>query len=46
MHAWDYVLAIGFFFVLAFTVVIDILLIRELIQKRRNKQDPPRSSGG
>ncbi len=41
MGAWDYILIIGSIFVLIFTLVCDVLLIREWIKKRRDKQEPP-----
>lgn len=41
MDTLDYVLFIGSIFVFIFTVVMDILLVREWIQKRRTKQKPP-----
>jgi len=42
MDCWDYVLIIGSVFVLIFTIVMDILLVREWIRKRRDKQEPPK----
>jgi hypothetical protein len=40
MGTWDYVLAIGAVFVFIFTIVMDVLLVREWIKKRRDKQEP------
>ena len=44
MDTLDYVLAIGGVLVFIFTIVMDVLLVREWIQKRRDKQKPPESS--
>ncbi len=44
MDSWDYVLIIGGVLVLIFTIVMDVLLIREWIKKRREKQEPPEHS--
>ena len=44
MGTWDYVLVIGTIFVFVFTIVMDVLLMREWIQKRREKQRPPERS--
>jgi hypothetical protein len=41
MDTWDYVLTVGSVFVLIFTVVMDVLLVREWIKKRRDKPEPP-----
>jgi hypothetical protein len=41
MDAWDYILLIGAILVFAFTIVMDVLLIREWMKKRRDKQEPP-----
>jgi hypothetical protein len=43
MDTLDYVLAIGGVLVFIFTIVMDVLLVREWIQKRRDKQKPPES---
>ena len=40
MDILDYILIIGGVFVLIFTIVMDVLLVREWMQKRRDKQDP------
>jgi hypothetical protein len=40
MDILDYILIIGGVFVLIFTIVMDVLLVREWISKRRDKQDP------
>ena len=40
MDNLDYVLAVGGVLVFIFTIVMDVLLVREWIQKRRDKQDP------
>jgi len=37
MDTWDYVLTVGSVFVLIFTIVMDVLLVREWIKKRRDK---------
>jgi hypothetical protein len=44
MDILDYILIIGGVFVLVFTIVMDILLVREWIRKRRDKQKPPEPS--
>jgi hypothetical protein len=44
MDILDYILIIGGVFVLAFTIVMDVLLVREWISKRRDKQEPPEPS--
>jgi hypothetical protein len=44
MDILDYILIIGSVFVLVFTIVMDVLLVREWIRKRRDKQDPPEPS--
>jgi hypothetical protein len=44
MDILDYILIIGGVFVLVFTIVMDILLVREWIRKRRDKQEPPEPS--
>jgi hypothetical protein len=44
MDTLDYVLAIGGILVFIFTIVMDVLLVREWIQKRRDKQKPPENS--
>jgi hypothetical protein len=40
MNTWDYVLAIGAVLVFIFTIVMDVLLVREWIKKRRDEQEP------
>ena len=45
MDTWDYVLAIGAVIVFIFTIVMDVLLAREWIKKRRDKQEPHEPSG-
>ena len=40
MDNLDYILAVGGVLVFIFTIVMDVLLVREWIQKRRDKQDP------
>jgi len=44
MDVLDYILIIGSVFVLIFTIVTDVLLVREWISKRRDKQEPPEPS--
>ncbi|MDM7999504.1 MAG: hypothetical protein QUS33_05750 [Dehalococcoidia bacterium] len=44
MDTLDYVLFIGGIFVFIFTIVMDVLLVREWIQKRKAKEKPPGSS--
>jgi len=44
MDTWDYVLTVGSVFVLIFTIVMDVLLVREWIKKRRGKLEPPNPS--
>jgi len=44
MDTWDYVLTVGSVFVLIFTIVMDVLLVREWIKKRRDKLEPPNPS--
>jgi len=44
MDTWDYILIIGSVFVLIFTIVMDVLLVREWMRKRRDKQEPPEPS--
>lgn len=44
MDTWDYVLITGSVFVLIFTIVMDVLLVREWIRKRRDKQEPTEPS--
>ena len=44
MDTLDYVLLIGGILVFIFTIVMDVLLVREWIQKRRGKQKPPDST--
>jgi hypothetical protein len=44
MDILDYILIIGSVFVLVFTIVMDVLLVREWISKRRDKQEPPEPS--
>ena len=44
MDTLDYVLLIGGILVFIFTIAMDVLLVREWIQKRRDKQKPPHSS--
>jgi hypothetical protein len=44
MDTWDYILAIGAVFVFIFTIVMDVLLVREWIKKRRDKQEPHKPS--
>jgi hypothetical protein len=45
MDTWDYILAIGAVFVFIFTIVMDVLLVREWIKKRRDKQEPHEPPG-
>jgi len=45
MDTWDYILIIGSIFVLIFTIVMDVLLVREWMRKRRDRQEPPEPSG-
>jgi hypothetical protein len=42
MDSWDYILTVGSIFVLIFTIVMDVLLVREWMRKRREKQEPPK----
>lgn len=45
MGVWDYVFIIGSIFVFVFVAVMDVLLLREWLQKRRDRQKnagPPR----
>jgi hypothetical protein len=44
MDILDYILIIGGVFVLVFTIVMDVLLVREWMRKRRDKQEPPEPS--
>ncbi len=44
MDTLDYVLLIGGVLVFIFTIVMDVLLVREWMQKRRDKQEPPEPS--
>ncbi len=44
MDTLDYVLAVGGVLVFIFTIVMDVLLVREWISKRRDKQEPPEPS--
>jgi hypothetical protein len=44
VHASNVALAIGGILVFIFTIVMDVLLVREWIQKRRDKQKPPENS--
>ena len=44
MDTLDYVLLIGGILVFIFTIVMDVLLVREWMQKRKGKQKPPESS--
>ena len=44
MDILDYILIIGGVFVLVFTIVMDILLVREWIRKRSDQQEPPEPS--
>ena len=44
MDILDYILIIGGVFVLVFTIVMDVLLVREWNSKRRDKQEPPEPS--
>jgi len=41
MDTLDYVLLIGGVLVFIFTIVMDVLLVREWIKKRRDRQEPP-----
>lgn len=41
MDTLDYILFIGGILVFIFTIVMDVLLVREWMQKRRDKQKPP-----
>ena len=43
MDAFDYVLAIGGVLVFIFTIVMDVLLVRELLRRRREKRGAGRS---
>ena len=45
MDTLDYVLLIGGILVFIFTIVMDVLLVREWIEKRKGKQKPPDSTG-
>jgi hypothetical protein len=45
MNTWDYVLAIGAVLVFIFTIVMDVLLVREWIKKRRDEQEPHEPPG-
>jgi hypothetical protein len=38
MGMWDYILVIGSVFVFVFAIVMDVLLVREWLQKRRDRQ--------
>ena len=38
MGVWDYVFIIGSIFVFVFVAVMDVLLLREWLQKRRDRQ--------
>ncbi len=38
MGVWDYVFIIGSIFVFVFVFVMDVLLLREWLQKRRDRQ--------
>ncbi len=38
MGTWDYILIIGTVFVFVFSIVMDVLLFREWLQKRRDRQ--------
>lgn len=38
MGIWDYILVIGSVFVFVFAIVMDVLLVREWLQKRRDRQ--------
>jgi hypothetical protein len=40
MDNLDYVLAVGGVLVFIFTIVMDVLLVREWIRKRQDKQEP------
>jgi hypothetical protein len=44
MDTLDYVLLIGGVLVFIFTIVMDVLLVREWIKKRRDRQEPPEPS--
>jgi len=44
MDTLDYVLAIAGVFVFIFTIVMDILLVREWMIKRRHRQEPSEKS--
>jgi hypothetical protein len=44
MDILDYILIIGSVFVLVFTIVMDVLLVREWIRRRSDKQEPPEPS--
>ena len=44
MDTLDYVLLIGGILVFIFTIVMDVLLVREWIRRRRDKQKPPEPS--
>jgi len=45
MDTLDYVLLIGGILVFIFTIVMDVLLVREWIEKRKGKRKPPDSTG-
>ncbi len=38
MGAWDYVMIVGTIFVFVFAITMDVLLLREWLQKRRDRQ--------
>lgn len=38
MGMWDYIFIIGSIFVFVFVAVMDVLLLREWLQKRRDRQ--------
>ena len=39
MGFWDYVFIIGTVFVFVFVIVMDVFLLREWLQKRRDRHD-------
>ncbi len=45
MGVWDYILIIGSIFVFVFAIVMDVLLVREWLQKRRDRQTTAGPSG-
>lgn len=39
MGVWDYIFIIGTVFVFVFAIFMDVLLLREWLQKRRDRRD-------